>query len=105
MLWKRVCVRPAAPRPPRKVKIGTVYLRPKESTPQRNLKLFCGQIDAAGKLGLDIVCLPEAITVVGTGHSGPQLAERIPGPSTERARRGRPAKSHLGRGRPVREGP
>ena len=65
------------------VKIGTVYLRPKESTPQRNLKLFCGQIDAAGKLGLDIVCLPEAITVVGTGYSGPQLAERIPGPSTD----------------------
>lgn len=83
VLWKRVCVRPAAPRPPRKVKIGTVYLRPKESTPQRNLKLFCGQIDAAGKLGLDIVCLPEAITVVGTGYSGPQLAERIPGPSTD----------------------
>jgi len=82
--WQRVSVRPTAPPKPRKVKIGTVYLRPSRSTPEKNLELFSKQIDAAGKLGLDIVCLPEAITVVGTGKSGPQTAEPIPGPSTER---------------------
>ena len=69
---------------PRKVKIGTVYLRPRNSTPERNLKLFCEQIDAAGRLGLDIVCLSEAITVVGAGRSPTQVAEPIPGPSTRR---------------------
>lgn len=83
VVWQRASVRPTAPLPPRKVKIGTVYLRPSNSTPQKNLKAFCEQIDAAGRLGLDIVCLPEAITLVGTRLTGPQTAEPIPGPSTE----------------------
>ena len=81
--WERVSVQPTSPPPPRKVKIGTVYLRPRNSTPAENLRLFCDQIDAAGKLQLDIVCLPEAITLVGTTHNGPQTAEPIPGPSTQ----------------------
>ncbi len=83
VLWQRASVRPTSPPGPRKVKIGTVYLRPSNSTPEKNLKAFCEQIDAAGRLGLDIVCLPEAITLVGTRLSGPQTAEPIPGPSTE----------------------
>ncbi len=83
VLWQRASVRPTTPPPPRKVKIGTVYLRPTNSTPEKNLKAFCEQVDAAGRLGLDILCLPEAITLVGTRLSGPQTAEPIPGPSTE----------------------
>ena len=79
--WQRVSVRPTAVPPPRKVKIGTVYLRPARSTPARNVQLFCEQIDAAGKLGLDIVCLPEAITAVGTSQTVAQCAEPIPGPA------------------------
>ena len=82
VLWQRTSVEPTSPLPPRRVKIGTVYLRPRASTPTRNLKLFCDQIDAAGKLALDIVCLSESITMIGTPHTGPQLAEKIPGPST-----------------------
>ncbi|MHC4405942.1 MAG: carbon-nitrogen hydrolase family protein [Planctomycetota bacterium] len=84
VLWRQVSVRPADPPPPRKVKIGTVYLRPRNTTPEENLELFCRQIDAAGKLGLDVVCLPEAITQVGTSQSAPECAEPIPGPSTKR---------------------
>jgi predicted amidohydrolase len=82
--WQRASVRLTAAPKPRKVKIGTVYLRPNRSTPEQNLELFSKQIDAAGKLGLDVVCLPEAITMIGTGKSGPQTAEPIPGPSTRR---------------------
>ena len=83
VLWKRVSVRPTEPPAPRKVKIGTVYLRPKNGTPERNLALFCEQVEAAGKLGLDIVCLPEAITLVSTPKSVAEVAEPIPGPSTK----------------------
>lgn len=83
VLWQRASVRPTSLPLPRKVKIGTVYLRPTNSTPEKNLKAFCEQIDAAGRLGLDIVCLPEAITLVGTRLTGPQTAEPIPGRSTE----------------------
>jgi len=82
--WERASVRPTALPSPRKVKIGTVYLRPSQSTPERNLQLFCDEIDAAGRLKLDIVCLPEAITMIGTPRSGVQVAEPIPGPSTRR---------------------
>lgn len=84
VLWEKVSLRETSPPKPRKVKIGTVYLRPRNSTPQKSLELFCEKVDEAGKLGLDIVCLPEAITVAGTPQSGPQVAEPIPGPSTQR---------------------
>ena len=83
VLWKRVSVKPAPAPGLRKVKVGTVYLRPRQSTPERNLKLWCEQIDAAGKLGLDIVCLGEAITIVGTGSSVKDCAQSIPGPATK----------------------
>ena len=82
VLWKQVSVHPVSTPGPRKVKVGTVYLRPKNSTPEKNLKLWCEQIDAAGKLGLDIVCLGEVITIVGTGCSVKDCAEPIPGPAT-----------------------
>jgi predicted amidohydrolase len=82
VLFKQVSVR-AAPAPvPRKVKVGTVYLRPRRSTPEKNLRLWCEQIDAAGKLGLDIVCLGEAVTIVGTSATIEDCAEPIPGPVT-----------------------
>jgi N-sulfoglucosamine sulfohydrolase len=82
--WTRASLRETEPPSPRKAKVGTVYLRPRNSTPARNLELWCEQIDAAGKAGLDIVCLSEAILTVGTGRSARDVAETIPGPSTKR---------------------
>lgn len=92
VLWQSVTLVPAEPPPPRKVKIGTVYLRPRNSTPEKNLELFCQQVEAAGELGLDIVCLGEAITTVGTSKRAYEVAEPIPGPSTERL--GQAARKH-----------
>jgi predicted amidohydrolase len=84
VLWKRISMHPTSAPAPRKVKVGTVYLRPKNSSPENNLKLFCEQIDGAGKLGLDIICLGEVITLVGTGCSVKDCAEPIPGPATKK---------------------
>ena len=83
VLWRRVSITPTTAPKPRKVRIGTVYLRPKRSTPQKNMALWCEQIDAAGKLKLDVVCLGEAILQVGTGATTGQVARAIPGPDTE----------------------
>jgi len=83
VLWKNVSIQPAPAPEPRKVKVGTVYLRPRNSTPQKNLKLWCEQIDAAGKMGLDIVCLGEAILAVGTPATMKDRAQPIPGPISE----------------------
>jgi predicted amidohydrolase len=83
VLWRHASIRPAAAAPkPRKVRIGTVYLRPKDSTPQRNMELWCAKIDQAGKLGLDIVCLCESIRQIGTKTGAAGCAETIPGPDT-----------------------
>ena len=84
VVWKRASVRPAAAPAPRKVKVGTVYLRPKDSTPEKNLELWAAKVAEAGKLGLDIVCLSESMTLIGTGRTMPEVAEPLPGPSTER---------------------
>jgi predicted amidohydrolase len=83
VLWKNVSMQPAPAPEPRMVKVGTVYLRPRNSTPEKNLKLWCEQIDAAGKLGLDIVCLGEAILAVGTSATMKDRAQPIPGPISE----------------------
>ena len=83
VLWKSASIRTTATPMPRKARVGTVYLRPSRSTPENNLKLFCEQIDAAGKLGLDIVCLGEAITTVGASVKLKDVAKPIPGPDTE----------------------
>jgi predicted amidohydrolase len=84
VVWRKMSFRPAPAPEPRIVKVGTVYLVPRNSTRERNLELWSGQIDAAGKLGLDIVCLGEAITRVGTRQSVAEDARPIPGPDTER---------------------
>ena len=83
VLWKNISIQPAPAPKPRKVKVGTVFLRPRNSTPQNNLKLWCEQINAAGKLGLDIVCLGEAIQAIGTSATIQDRAQPIPGPVSE----------------------
>lgn len=84
VIWTSASLRAATPTPPRRVRVGTVYLRPRNSTPQRNLELWCEQVEAAGKLKLDIVCLSEAILQAGTPARASEVAEAIPGPSTQR---------------------
>lgn len=84
VLFRRISMTPCRPPEPRKVRIGTVFLRPQSSSPAHNLDLWCQQIAEAGKLKLDIVCLGEAILQVGTGMQAAELAEPIPGPTTRR---------------------
>ena len=84
VIWNNVSIKKTTPPEPRKVKVGTVFLRPSQSTPENNLNLFCQKIDEAGKLGLDIVCLGEAITMVGTQSNIKDYAQIIPGPWTDK---------------------
>ena len=84
VLWRRASVRPTDMPKARKARIGTVFLRPRNSTPQRNMDLWCRKIDEAGKLKLDAVCLCEAILQAGTTKTGTDVAKPIPGPDTQR---------------------
>lgn len=72
------------PPQPRIVKVATVHHKPQRSkSAQDNLNKFAVLIDQAGAQKADIVCLPEAITMVGTGISYVNSSEPIPGPSTK----------------------
>jgi predicted amidohydrolase len=84
VLWQRAVMVPCEAPAPQKVRLGAVYLKPQNSTPEKNLDLWCKQIDTAGKLHLDAICLGEEICAVGTTKGPRELAEPVPGPITER---------------------
>jgi len=70
--------------PPRKVKVGTVFLRiPWPSTPANNLDQYALKVADAVAKGAHIVCLPEGMTTIGTGLSSVAASESVPGPSTD----------------------
>ena len=65
------------------VRLGAIHHQPKNTgSSQENLEQFKEFINIAGEQRADIVCLPEGITVVGTGKNYLEVSETIPGPST-----------------------
>jgi predicted amidohydrolase len=91
--WDDVMLAEAEAPSPRPVKIATLYHRPSgNSSAQANVDEFCAWIDRAAQAQPDVICLPEAITMVGTGLTPEQVAEPIPGPTSRRL--GELAKKH-----------
>jgi len=69
---------------PRLVRLGAIHHKPKNtSSSLENLEQFGEFINIAGEQKADIVCLPEGITVAGTGKTYIEVSETIPGPSTK----------------------
>ena len=82
--WDDVSVEEVPPAPSRKLKVATVSYEPlAHSTPEKNRQFFAEKVAAAGKLGADLVCLGEGITVVSTGKTYVDVAEPIPGPTSQ----------------------
>lgn len=69
----------------RRIRLGTVHLRPSsaDKTPMGNCKLFEPLIEEAAKQKVDLLVLPETLTQSGIGKTYVDVAEPIPGPSTE----------------------
>lgn len=73
-----------APPAPRTVRLASVRYRPVASrSAQENLDHFALLIAEAAERGADVVCLPEALTLPGSGKTYVQASEPIPGPTTE----------------------
>jgi len=71
------------PPPPRTVRLATIHHRPANSkSSTENLEQFKNLIFEAATEKADIVCLPEAITLVGTPLDYISASEPIPGPTT-----------------------
>ena len=74
----------AAP-PARIARIATIHHRPRgNKTAAENVESFARLIEQAASQQPDLICLPEAMTQVGTNLSYVAAAELIPGPSTQR---------------------
>ena len=66
------------------VNVAAIHYHPRNtSSAMENLELFAKHIGSAADSSADIVCLPEAITMVGTGKSYLEASEPVPGPTTE----------------------
>ena len=83
VIWWGPSLREARAPPPRKVRLASVNHRPRGGTPMANVERFAALVGEAARQKADAVCLPEGITVVGTGKSYADVAEPVPGPSTE----------------------
>jgi predicted amidohydrolase len=84
VIWKDARLIETSPSTPRKVRVASVNHRPRGTkSVAENLEQFARHIDEAANQKADIVCLPEGITVVGTRFKYAEVAEPVPGPSTE----------------------
>jgi len=84
VLWDAVGLEPGE-RPKRTVRLCTIYCRPKGTkSPAESVERFAALIQKAAAQKPDFICLPEGITVIGTGMKYADVAEPVPGPTTER---------------------
>lgn len=84
MQWSDVDMRETDPPAPRKVRLATVHFRPREGkTPEEKRTQFLAMIEQASQLEADLVVLPETLTYYNAGATPAEVAEPVPGPSTE----------------------
>ena len=81
--WSSISLEQAAAPAPRKVRLAAVHFVPRGAkTPTERLHAYEPLIAEAGKKRADLVVLPEVITY-GGGCTYADVAEPVPGPSTE----------------------
>lgn len=70
---------------PRRVTIASVNFRPQATgSREKSVELFMETAERVVPASVDLVVLPEGITVVGTGKRYAEVAEPVPGPTTKR---------------------
>ena len=83
--WNDIALEPIPSPLPRMVKVAAVNLRPSGTTSSADsVNRFIAMIERKIRDKTDVIVLPEGITSVGTGKSYVDVAETIPGPSTQR---------------------
>ena len=82
--WDDVSVVEVPAPEPRRIKVATIsYQPPGRSAPEENRRFYAEKIAEAGKLGVDLLCLGEGVTVVSTGKEYAAVAETVPGPTSQ----------------------
>ena len=81
--WCNVEWEEVMPPPSRKVRLATVHHVPTGKSPRANCEEFTPLIAEVARQDADLVVLGETIPSVGVGKTPHQVAESIPGPSTQ----------------------
>lgn len=82
--WSNVSLERVERKPSRKVRLAAVHFQPRAGkTPAEKREQFAPLIAEAGRQKADLVCLPESLTYYGSGRTMVEVAEPIPGPSTD----------------------
>jgi predicted amidohydrolase len=81
--WTVATFAEADPEPARKVLLATVHHRPGGKSPRANCDEFAPLVAEAARQGADLVVLGETVHYVGVGKKPHEVAEPVPGPSTE----------------------
>ena len=82
--WDDISLEEIAAPGARTVRVASINLRPREThSAEQSVAEFIAVIRKS-VASADVILLPEGITVVGTGKHYPDVAESIPGPTTER---------------------
>jgi predicted amidohydrolase len=82
--WSDASLQETQPPEARKVRLATIHFQPRGGkTPEGNCRLFKPLIEEAARKQADLVVLGETLTYYGSGKSPAEVAESIPGPSTE----------------------
>ena len=83
--WDEISLREVATPSPRPVSVAVVNLKPRDTqSSSEAVRRFIDVVEKGVTKKADVIVLPEGITVVGTGKGFPEVAETIPGPTTER---------------------
>jgi predicted amidohydrolase len=82
--WSGIVFEETTPPRGRIARLAAVHFQPRGGgTPAGNCRLFAPLIEEAARRKADLVVLPETLTFYGLGKSMAEVAETIPGPSTE----------------------
>jgi predicted amidohydrolase len=82
--WANVSLSESDPPAPRTVRLATVHFIPKGGkTPQDNCRMYEPLIAEAARQKADFVVLGETLTYPGLGKKYHEVAEPVPGPSTD----------------------
>ena len=81
--WTNIALTKTKPPAGRKVRLASVHFRPSGKSPHANCEEFAPLIDQAARQRADVVVLGETLTYYGTGKSFAEIAEPVPGPSTD----------------------
>ena len=83
--WDDITLEQTTDPGPRRATIAAINLRPaKTGAATESVRQFIQMIEESVRDKTDMILLPEGITVVGTGKRYAEVAEPVPGPTTER---------------------